>query len=129
MKKIGTFAIFSLDTSRLKVNDNPSAGIYECTYYPTLLEYQPAGFYRIFLIDIETALKAENDESYKTALEYSGFDKEWLVLPAMPKLFEHGQIQFSAIMDGNCISSIEKFTINRAVVAELNVIDINDINY
>ena len=98
------FALLTIETSYLEVKNNPFPGVYECWYQPTLLEFARYGFYRIFLIDAITALKHANPLAFKTSLEYSSYDNEWLVLPAMPKAFQGGKIEYSALLDGGCFS-------------------------
>ncbi len=107
------FVLLTLNASRLTVINNPAAGLYECTYKPILKEFARFGVYRIFLIDVNEALNAANIDKYSIALEYSSFDKEWLLLPAMPKEFNSGKIEYSAILDGACFDSPEFFTIER----------------
>jgi len=116
------FAIFTLSTSCLDLVNEPAPGIYEALFSPTLLEFQRQGLYRVFLLDIVTALKAVGDESYKLAAEYSGFDHEWLVLPAMPKLFNTGTIEYSALLDMACISDTRKYEINKELLDQYNTI-------
>ncbi|MGZ3871882.1 MAG: hypothetical protein ACXVJD_03125 [Mucilaginibacter sp.] len=106
------FALLTIETSLLDIKSNPFPGVYECWYHPTLLEFVPFGFYRIFLIDTVTALKHANPVAFKTALEYSQYDHEWLVLPATPKNF-HGRIEYSAVLDGGCFSRNYYYEIDR----------------
>jgi len=68
------------------------------------LEYASLGYYRVFLIDAVTALHHADPTAFRTALEYSNYDNEWLVLPAMPKVFQAGRVEYSAILDGGCFS-------------------------
>jgi hypothetical protein len=116
------FAILTLDTTHLRIVDRPAAGIYEARYFPTLLEFQSQGFFRIFLIDVHEALNSAGDAIYRTSIEYSRFDDEWLVLPAMPKLFNNGKVQLSAHMDAGCIDDIEKFKLDNDMLLHYNVI-------
>jgi hypothetical protein len=59
------------------------------------------------LIDIFTALN-EHDE-YEKSRSNSKKDEEWLILPATPIHLNNNLIEYSAIMDGACISEIKRF--------------------
>ncbi|MFY7988121.1 MAG: hypothetical protein ACOVNP_04505 [Flavobacterium sp.] len=107
------FVLLTLNTSHLTIINNPVAGLYECIYKPILKEFSTFEVYRIFLIDVNKALNAANIDKYNIALEYSSFDREWLLLPAMPKEFNSGKVEYSAILDGACFESPEFFTIDR----------------
>lgn len=98
------FVLLTIDTSYLTIKYSPYPGVYECWYQPTLIEFTRVGFYRVFLIDAFTALQKADPTGFRTASEYSNYDKEWLVLPAMPKLFQAGQVEYSAVLDGGCFS-------------------------
>lgn len=107
------FALLTIETSYLEIKSNPFPGIYECWYKPTLFEFARYGYYRIFLIDAISALQQAKSDVFKTALEYSNYDNEWLVLPAMPKVFQGGSIEYSAILDGGCFSQNEYYEIDQ----------------
>jgi hypothetical protein len=117
------FAILTLDTRRLDNVKELAAGVYEATFEPALLEFRRSGSYRVVLIDIVTALKARHNDSYGLATEYSSYDSEWLVLPANTKLFEAGQVQYSALLDMACISATERFTVDKALLETYNTLD------
>lgn len=106
------FALLTLNTTSLTIVNNPVPGIYECTYKPILVEFARFGIYRIFLIDVNKALSNGSLDKYNTALEYSSFDKEWLLLPAMPKEFSFGRVEYSATLDGACFEIPELFKID-----------------
>jgi hypothetical protein len=108
------FALLTIEASYLEIKSNPFPGVYECWYQPTLTEFAPFGFYRIFLIDAITALKKADPSGFKIALEYSNYDHEWLVLPAMPKAFQGGKIEYSAMLDGGCFSRNYYYQIDKA---------------
>lgn len=107
------FALMTIETRYLTIKNNPYPGVYECWYQPTLTEFTPFGFYRVFLIDAFTALQIVGPTTFKTASEYSYYDKEWLILPAMPKLFQGGRVEYSAILDGGCFSRNYYYTIDQ----------------
>lgn len=111
------FAMLYFDTTQLKIISNTYHGIYECQFEPQLLTFKRLGVpYTVFLIDAAKAL----DHRYKHSMELSSFDKEWLILPAMPIQFT-GRVEFSGILDGACISS-EKYVINREEWDKYNMI-------
>lgn len=116
------FAIFTLPTNNLKVINEPAPGMYEAYFHPTLMEFRRQGFYRVFLLDIVTALKAVGDDSYRLAAEYSGYDNEWLILPAMPKLFNNDKVEYSALLDMGCIADTRKYVTNHGLLQEYNTI-------
>ena len=106
--KLWDFILASFDTTSLKIRGNPHPGIYECQFDPQLVVFKILGYpYTIFLINAGQAL----DEQYKLSKELSSFDKEWLILPAMPRAFGN-RVEFSAILDASNIS-VEKYKINR----------------
>lgn len=107
------FAILNLQTADLQIKDRPFPGVYECWYQPTLLEFVRFGFYRIFLIDAFTALQHTDPAAYDLALEYTTHDKEWLVLPAMPKVFQGGKVEYSAVLDGGCFGQTNYYKIDQ----------------
>jgi hypothetical protein len=109
-------------TNNLRVINEPAPGLYEAYFYPTLFEFQRQGFYRIYLLDIVTALKAVGDDTYELATEYSGYDSEWLILPAMPKLFNTNTIEYSAFLDMGCISEVRKYETNQGLLKHYNTI-------
>lgn len=107
------FVLLTLNAASLSIINNPATGVYECTYTPILKEFTRFGIYRIFLIDVNNALRATSLKKYNIAIEYSGFDKEWLLLPALPKEFNFGKVEYSAIVDGACFENPEFFIIDR----------------
>lgn len=107
------FAVLTLKTSALSIVNNPAPGIFECTYTPILKEFAKFGVYRVFLIDVHKALSINDVDKYNVALEYSSFDREWLLLPATPKEFNLGKVEYSAILDGACFEIPELFIIDR----------------
>jgi hypothetical protein len=120
--RLWDFALLTIETSYLDIKNNPFPGVYECWYRPTLLEFASYGYYRIFLIDAKTSLKHAGPNVFETALEYSSYDNEWLVLPAMPKVFLEGKIEYSAILDGGCFSQNDYYKINRESYQLCNII-------
>jgi hypothetical protein len=116
------FAIFTLATSRLKVVDEPAPGMYEALFLPETRQFKNREFYRIFLLDIVTALKAIGDDTYKLAAEYSGYDNEWLVLPANLKEFNGHRVEYSAFLDMGCISETVKYETNHDLLQTYNTI-------
>ncbi len=122
-KKEWDFVLLTLNTSRLTLINKPAAGLYECIYKPVLKEFLRFGIYRIFLIDVNGGLNEANIDRYNMALEYSSFDREWLLLPAMSKEFNSGKIEYSAIVDGACFESPEFFTIDREKFKLYNTLD------
>lgn len=111
--KLWDFAMLTIETDNLSIEDIPFPGVYECWYNPTLTEFTQYGYYRIFLIDAFAALQNTDPTAFKTALEYSKYDHEWLVLPAMPKAFQYGQVEYSAILDGGCFGRTDYYEIDR----------------
>lgn len=106
------FALLTLNTTTLTIFNNPVHGIYECTYNPILQEFARFGTYGIFLIDVNKAMRYNGLDKFSIALEYSSFDKEWLLLPAMPKELIFGRVEYSAILDGECFEIPELFIID-----------------
>lgn len=116
------FVLLTIETNYLKIQSNPFPGVYECWYQPMLKEYAAHGYYRIFLIDAITALENADPVGFNTALEYSNYDHEWLVLPAMPKEFQGGKFEYSAILDGGCFSRNYYYEIDKVQYDLHNVI-------
>lgn len=113
------FALITFDTGRFKSVTCIHQGVYECTFWPTLLEFTRHGVpYTLFLINPVEAL----GDNYVTAREYSDYDKEWLILPATRKEFNFGITEFSGILDGACISHVQRFVINQGQREKYNTI-------
>ncbi|WP_286844119.1 hypothetical protein [Sphingobacterium sp. UBA7631] len=117
------FALLTLSIDFLTFNKEVFPGVYELSYTPQLLEFSRHGPYRVILIDVSKALGGMNSESYATALEYSKYDSEWLVLPATIKEFNGGKSEFSGILDGACFESPEYFIIDKEQYDLNNTLD------
>ena len=117
------FALLTLNTDLLTFNKEPYPGVYELSYTPQLFEFSRLGPYKVILIDVSKALGEMKSESYTTALEYSKYDSEWLVLPANIKEFNGGKSEFSGILDGACFESPEYFLIDKEQYDLNNTLD------
>lgn len=98
------FAIITLHSD--KVNwDEIEPGVFEGFYTPSLTKFTMlTEAYRIILIDVVKVFTLSNNAKYAASLKNALRDNEWLVLPATPVLFNSGQAEYSAILDGACIS-------------------------
>lgn len=117
------FALLTLNTDLLTLNKEHYPGVYELSYTPQLLEFSRLGLYNVIIIDVRKALGEMNSESFRTALEYSKYDNEWLVLPATIKEFNGGKSEFSGILDGGCFESPEYFIIDKEQYELNNTLD------
>jgi hypothetical protein len=99
------FVIITIDTQKINWHFLED-GVYEGLYKPSLAEFANLVNYRIALIDVAQVL--QNTDDYKDSLENALRDEEWLILPATLIPFSNGY-EYSAILDGNCISDIKRF--------------------
>ncbi len=89
-------------------------GVYQGLYKPSLEKFKITGLpYRVILMDVKTILNdwKHFDASFSKAFANAVRDKEWLLLPATFIQFNAGRIEFSAIIDGACMSSQKIATI------------------
>lgn len=69
--------------------------------------------YRIVLLDVaEIFMNTGAHDKYVHSLENALRDKEWLLLPAVSIPLNLNASELSAIMDGNCFSSLTKYATN-----------------
>lgn len=113
------FAIIVIDTSKIQIIENPYPGIYKCIFKPQILMFREFEYYTIILIDAKIVLK----DKFEMTAEYALFDKEWLLLPATLKLMNHNVLEYSAILDGGCISSISRYKADKDSLDDFNIID------
>jgi len=105
-----SFVIVELDTRRLNFQVLLD-GVYDVTFTPQLFIFsKDFDKYRCILIDVKTYLSSlKADKDYNEAIENATRDQEWLLLPITPQLLNFNQIEFSAILDGGCISAVTKY--------------------
>lgn len=86
-------------------------GIYQGTYQPILQKFEIyPGIAKVLLIDVRKAIQAyPSHPNYPKVYANSLRDKEWLLLPATETVMNTGAIEYSGIMDGNCISEIVRY--------------------
>ncbi len=104
------FAIIELDTTKLIINEI-ALGVYEGFFKPTLRRFKRiSDKYRILLMNVKYILSNFNQDSqYEMSIQKAGSDEEWLVLPATDMVLNSGRIEFSAILDGGCLSNITRY--------------------
>jgi len=104
------FAIIGIDTRRITWK-LLAAGIYEGTYQPQLLEFKMfPGIYKVILINVQEAIKHLPSLTNFIAVNANATkDKEWLLLPATEMIMNTGKIEYSGVVDGNCISEITRY--------------------
>lgn len=105
-----TFAVISIDTRCIHWSEI-STCIYYGTYQPTLRKFEIyPGIAKVLLVDIRKAIQAYHSHpNYPTVYANAVRDKEWLLLPATEMVMNSGAIEYSGIMDGNCISEIVRY--------------------
>jgi hypothetical protein len=100
------FALLTLETERINWGE-VAYGVFEGFYKPNLKKFTHyLDDYRIILLDVVRILTEYKDlsASYTSSLENAVLDKEWLLLPATITRLNSGQLEYSAILDGGCIS-------------------------
>lgn len=105
-----TFAVIRIRTTNISW-ETYAEGIYHGYYEPGLIKFIsfPGRAY-VFLIDVKKAIRAfPNHPNYSNVLANATRDKEWLLLPAAPAVLNGGKVEYSGIMDGGCISEIERY--------------------
>ena len=88
-------------------------GIYEGMYEPILLKFSRiVSKYRVILIDVEKVLRLAGNNDFNGSINNAIRDGEWLLLPATSVLLNSGSLEYSAILDGACIS-YKRISINK----------------
>lgn len=116
LKNDWTFALITIQTNNISWQQC-GEGIYHGHYEPGLIKFafSPGRAY-VFLIDVKNAIKAfPQHPNYSTVLANATRDKEWLLLPASPAVFNGGKVEYSGIMDGGCISTIEMYKLIKSL--------------
>lgn len=109
-KEYWDFVLITLNTDLFLGVDVLYKGIYECQFHPHLTKFARLGYpYTVILINPLDALT----EKYGTAKEYATYDNEWLVLPATKIELNFNKSEFSGVLDGGCISNVQKFVIDK----------------
>lgn len=98
------FVIITIDTDKIVIKEI-GTGIYEGSFIPSLAMFKNE--YKLILINVFEFLKLS--EGYEVSKKNSKRDEEWLVFPATCIKLNNNQIEFSAILDGACISQIEAY--------------------
>lgn len=98
------FVLFTLHTDRVAWNEIEN-GVFEGLYEPGLLKFSRSSQpYRVILINVEQVLRESGNNSYHNSLANAIRDKEWLLLPATLTMLNSGRMEYSAILEGACIS-------------------------
>jgi len=97
------FAILTFETEKVRWNIL-QPGIYEGFYTPSLFLFEKdTDKYRIILLDVKTILAKQ--PKFEIAYKNARQDNEWLLLPATTTTFKPGLHEYSAILDGTCITA------------------------
>ncbi len=99
------FVIIVIATERIHWN-RLEEGVYEGFFGPHLVKFGGGADYRIILIDVVSIL--EKSTLYLDSFANAKRDEEWLLLPATPVPFDN-TVEYSGILDGNCISEIRRY--------------------
>lgn len=109
-EKNWSFAVITIDTTTITWN-KMGRGLYYGSYVPGLKKFVTfPGQANVILIDVREALQAYPGYSnYEKVMLNAVRDKEWLLLPATATILNNKKIEFSGIMDGQCIAEIERY--------------------
>jgi len=104
------FAVFSFNSEQIEWNTLDS-GIYKGQFESSLLKFNLfPGVFKVILINVKEAIQSYTSLSgYNEIMAKAVKDKEWLLLPATEMQMNTGQIEFSGILDGKCISEISRY--------------------
>lgn len=106
-----SFVLMTLGTHKLELQEK-SKGVIEGRFKPSLKKFANHPFVTVLLVDAYTVLSNDPRRSlYEQAIYNADRDKEWLIFPTTPILFENGKVEYSALLDGACLTSIEKYRI------------------
>lgn len=106
-----SFVLMTLGTHKLELFEK-SKGIFEGRFIPSLKKFANHPFVSMLLVDAYTVLTNDPRRSlYEQAIHNADRDKEWLIFPTTPVLFENGTVEYTALLDGACLTSIEKYRI------------------
>lgn len=98
-----------MDTAQLDVSMK-EVGIYHARFRPTLRKFLNQDFIEILLVNVFEALSGHpRSEHFKLSVENAKRDLEWLLLPQTPIIFDNGLVEYSAILDGGCLSEVRKY--------------------
>lgn len=105
------FALITFHSDRINWKEI-EPGIFEGLFTPSLFMFSRlTNNYRIILVDVVTVLTLAHRNEYKISLANAIRDKEWLLLPATHILLNSNRVEYSAILDGACISYKKYFSI------------------